>query len=194
MRHKRSIIGAMGAALLLFAVVCAAFASGGEGAEEGSPVMKYVAQIFNFAILIAVLALVLGKTLKAGLKQRTEAIEKTLNEARQARELAEKALRDVEERLKYKDKEFEELISQSLRSGEIEREEIIKEAEKLAAKALEQAKSNIDYELKQAKAAIREEAVGLAMELAEKKIKERLGDKEQKRLFEESLAKLEAGK
>ena len=68
------------------------------------------------------------------------------------------------------------------------------EGKKLSEKILEQAKTNIEFELEQAKAEIRAEAVELAMELARKKIGERLTPDEQKKLIEESLAKLEAGK
>ena len=44
--------------------------------------------------------------------------------------------------------------------------------------------------LKHAKEAIKAEAVEIAMELAEKKLKEKLTKKEQERLLEESLMKI----
>jgi len=167
-----------------------AFAGGGEEAG-GSHVMEWVWKVLNFAILVFVLVKFFGPMLKGFLKQRSEAIEKTLNEARQARELAEKALAEVRERLKGKDKEIAEIIASAKESGEKEREALLAEADKLGRKILEQARANMDFELKRAKEAIRAEAVELAIELAEKKIKERLTPEEQKRLLEESLLKLE---
>ncbi len=61
----------------------------------------------------------------------------------------------------------------------------------MQAKIVEQTKNNIDYEIKRAKEAIKEEAVLIAMELAEKKIREKMTKDEQVRLLEESLAKIE---
>jgi F-type H+-transporting ATPase subunit b len=55
---------------------------------------------------------------------------------------------------------------------------------------LEQAKTNIDFEVKHAKAVIKAEAVELAMELAEKKLKDKLTKDEQERLLDDSLVKI----
>jgi F-type H+-transporting ATPase subunit b len=124
------------------------------------------------------------------LKKRTELIEKTLNEAKEAKEAALKALREAEGRLKTKDAEIEAILAAAKRSGEQERDRIIEEGGKLKEKILEQAKTNIDFELKHAKEAIKAEAVELAMELAEKKLKDKLTKEEQVKLLDESLAKI----
>lgn len=124
------------------------------------------------------------------LKKRTELIEKTLNEAKEAKEAALKALKEAEERLKTKDAEVEAIISAAKKSGEVERDRIIEESGKLKEKILEQAKTNIEYELKHAKEAIKAEAVELAMELAEKKLKDKLTKEEQEKLLDESLVKI----
>lgn len=75
-------------------------------------------------------------------------------------------------------------------AGERERDRFIEEGDRLREKILKQAKTNIDYELKSAKEAIKAEAVEIAMELAEKKLKEKLTKEEQERLLEESLTKI----
>ena len=168
-----------------------AFASG--GGEEGkhtSLFMDYLWKIINFGILFFVLFKFGKKPIQSFLKQRTELIEKTLKEAKEAKELAQKALREVEERFRTKDKDIEEILSASKRAGEQERERLLEEGNKLREKIYEQAKVNIDYELKHAKDAIKAEAVEIAMELAEKKLKDRLTKKDQERLLEESLMKI----
>ena len=178
---------------LVLSLVLAAsgFASSGESAH-GPTVMDWVWKVVNFALLFIILVKFGRKPLKDFLANRTKLIEKSLNEAKEAKELAQKALEEVQKRLKNKDKEIEEIISSAKASGEREREALIKEGERLSERALEQAKTNIDYELKQARETIKAEAVELAMELAEKKLKDRLTPEEQKRLIEESMAKLEA--
>jgi len=168
-----------------------AFASG--GGEEGkhtSLFMDYLWKIINFGVLFFILFKFGKKPLQSFLKQRTELIEKTLKEAKEAKELAQKALQEVEERFRTKDKDIEEILSASKRAGEQERERLLEEGNKLRGKIYEQAKINIDYELKHAKDAIKAEAVEIAMELAEKKLKEKLTKKDQERLLEESLMKI----
>jgi F-type H+-transporting ATPase subunit b len=129
--------------------------------------------------------------IKGYFRRRTELIEQTLKEAKEARALAEKALAEVEERLKVKDKEIAEIVAYARQSGESEKVRLVEEGEGMQAKIVEQTKNNIDYEIKRAKEAIKEEAVLIAMELAEKKIREKMTKDEQVRLLEESLAKIE---
>jgi F-type H+-transporting ATPase subunit b len=129
--------------------------------------------------------------IKGFFKKRTELIEQSLREAREAKELAQKALSEVEERLKVKDTEIEKIIAAAKQSGENEKTRLIEEGDKLKNRILEQARTNIDYEVKRAKESIKEEAVEIAMGLAEKKLKEKLSKDEQLKLLEESLAKIE---
>ena len=185
----------------LFAIQCsllfaaAAFASGGRGEEAasaGSIIKSYIWQIINFLILVGALAFMMKKMdLKGYFKKRTELIEQSLREAREAKELAQKAFAEVEERLKTKDSEVENIIAAARQSGEKEKARLVEEGDKLKTRILEQARTNIDYEVKRAKEAIKEEAVEIALELAEKKLKEKLSKDEQLKLLEESLAKIE---
>lgn len=177
--------------ILSFAFVSYAFGSGGGDEAAHTPLWKdYFWKIVNFGVLVFILFKFGKKPFQNFLRSRTELIEKTLNEAKEARASAEKALREVEERLKTKDAEIQTIISAAQKSGEQERDRIIEESAKLNEKILEQAKTNIEFELKSAKEAIKAEAVELAMELAEKKLKEKLTKEEQERLLDESLMKI----
>ncbi|MFZ3123367.1 MAG: F0F1 ATP synthase subunit B [Thermodesulfovibrionales bacterium] len=177
--------------ILCLASVSVAFASGG-GEEGASAIFKdYLWKIINFGILFFVLYKFGKKPLQSFLKQRTELIEKTLKEAQQAKELAQKALAAVEERLKARDRETVEIVSSAKESGEKEKARFIEEGNRMKEKILEQARTNIAYEVKRAKETIMEEAAAIAIELAEKKLKEKLTQEEQLRLLEESLAKIE---
>ena len=179
--------------LIIFSIAFASFAFAAGAPEEGghaSILKEYMWKIINFAILVIILFKFGKKPLGDFLKKRTELIEKTLNEAKEAKEAAVKALREAEERFKTKDAEVKEILDAAKKSGELERDRIIEETAKLKDKILEQAKTNIDYELKHAKEAIKAEAVELAMELAEKKLKEKLTKEEQEKLLDESLVKI----
>jgi len=178
------------AASLIF--VSAAFANEAGGEAEGSLFKAYLWPVINFLVLVFLMVYMMKKMdIKGYFKKRTELIEQSLKEAREAKELAQKALVEVEERLKMKDREIEEIVAAAKESGEKEKARLIEEGEKMKEKILDQAKTNIDYEVKRAKESIKEEAVEIAMELAEKKLKSKLTPEEQMKLLEESVAKIE---
>ncbi len=169
-----------------------AIASGGGEAAPKSLLATYAPAILNFVILVGLLVFLMKMMdIKGYFRKRTELIEQSLKEAREAKELAQKALAQVEERLKIKDKELEEILSAARESGEREKTRIIEEGAKLKERILEQTKNNIDFEVKMAKETIKQEAVEIAMGLAEKKLKDRLTKEEQIKLLEESLLKIE---
>jgi len=169
-----------------------AFASGGGEEGQSNLLMGYVWSIINFLILVGLLVFMMKKMdIKGYFRKRTELIEQSLKEAKEAKELAQKALAEVEERLRIKDREIEEIMAAAKESGDREKARLIEEGDRMKARLVEQAKTNIDFELKRAKETIKQEAVEIAMELAEKKLKEKLTKDEQVRLLEESILKIE---
>ncbi|MEC4685907.1 MAG: F0F1 ATP synthase subunit B [Nitrospirota bacterium] len=168
----------------------AVFAMKGEG-EGGSDWQSWLWKIVNFAILLFILLKFLKKPMKDYFKQRTELIEKSLTEAREAKELAQKALKEVEEKLTLKDQEIERIIESAKQSGQAEHDNLIEQGKEMSEKIRQQVRTNIEMELKNAKAALRAEASGLALKLAEKRLRERLTEEEQMRLLEESIKRLE---
>ena len=191
--HKKKILYIIAFTVFNLAVAAFVYASsgGGEGAEHAAPWWKdYIWKIINFLLLVVILFKFAKKPMQNFFQKRTELIEKTLNEAKEAKAISLKALQEVETRLKAKDAEIEAILAASKKSGEQERASIIAESDRLKAKILAQAKTNIEYELKHAKEAIKAEAVELAMELAEKKLKEKMTKEEQEKLFDDSLMKI----
>ncbi len=190
-KRFRSVFYLSLCAFHFFLFTAVAFAAEGGEAEE-SIFKAYMWPVINFLVLLALLIYAFKKAdIKGYFRKRTELIEQTLNEARQAKELAQKALAEVEERLKVKDKEIEEIVASAKYSGEREKARLAEEGEKMKEKIMEQARTNIEFELKRAKETIKGEAVEIAMELAEKKLKEKMTKEEQMKLLEESVAKIE---
>lgn len=167
------------------------FAAEEGGEQGGGSIMGWVWRLVNFAILVFILVKFAGKPLKDYFQQRKALIEKSIQEAQEAKALAVKALAEVEARLKLKDSEVEEIKKAALSSGEEEKARLIAEGERLAAKILEQAKSNIEYEVKKAKDIIKAEAVESSLQLAEEKIKSRITKEDQEKLLKESMKLLE---
>jgi F-type H+-transporting ATPase subunit b len=197
-RNQKSITFVLLSILPVLLLASLSLASGGEGGEgeaQQSLFKAYFWPVINFLFLIVLMVYMLKKMdIKGYFKKRTELIEQTLKEAKEARELAQKALAEVEERLKVKDTEIQEIIQSAKHSGEREKTRLAEEGEKMKEKILEQAKTNIDFEVKKAKEAIKAEAVDIALELAEKKLREKLTREEQMKLLEESVAKIEGKK
>ncbi|HDH04957.1 MAG TPA: ATP synthase F0 subunit B [Nitrospirae bacterium] len=171
--------------------VSAAFASGG-GGEHHFTWMDWLWPLVNFAVLVAILVFFSRKPVVEYFKKRTELIENSLKEASEAKELAQKTLNEVRGRLKTTDSEIEQILAAAKKSGEKEKEAIIAEGVRLKEKILEQAKANIDFELQKAREKIKADAALLALDLAEKQIKEKLGKKEQEVLIDDYIKRLEA--
>jgi len=189
--RKSRIVRILAGAVFSLAAASVVYAGGGGAGEEQVPLWKdYMWKIINFLILIIILFKFARKPMQNFFQKRTELIEKTLREAQEAKEASLKALQEVEARLKEKDAEVEAILAAAKKSGEQERDAIFADSERLKAKIMEQAKTNIEFELKHAKEAIKAEAVALAMDLAEKKIREKLTREEQEKLLEDSLVKI----
>ena len=169
------------------------FAAGGGGSGETAFTWKdWMWPVINFSILAVVLVLAGRKPVKEYFRKRTELIEKSLQEASDAKELARKTLDAVQARLRNTDRELEAILEAARRSGEKEKEAIIAEGERVKEKIIEQAKANIDFELQKAKETIKSDAALMALELAEKEIKGKLGQKEQESLIDDYIKRLEA--
>ncbi|MBI5103025.1 MAG: ATP synthase F0 subunit B [Nitrospirae bacterium] len=152
----------------------------------------YMWPVINFLFLVFLMVFMMKKMdIKGYFRKRTELIEQTLKEAKEAKALAEKALLEVEEKLKLKDREIGEIIAYAKQSAESEKTRLVEEGEGMKAKILEQTRNNIAYEIRKAKDTLKEEAALISMELAEKKIRETMTKAEQVRLLEESIAKIE---
>ncbi len=161
-----------------------------EGAEPAASFKDLLWPVINFAILVFILVKFGRKPISEFLKKRTELIEKSLKEAEEAKELAKKAFSEVQERLLGMDKEINNILESAKKAGEREKEALIAQGESLKSKIIEQAKANIEYELQKAKKAIKSEAALMALELAEKQIKEKLDAKGHEKLTEEYIQKI----
>ena len=177
---------------ILFAAVAFASEAAGHGEAAHFTWRDWFWPVINFSVLVFVLFFFGRKPLSDFFKGRTEMIERSIKEATEAKELAQKTLAEVKKRLENTDAEIKEIIEDTRRSGEKEKEALIAEGERMKAKIIEQAKANIDFELQKAKEQIKSDAARMALELAEKQIKEKLGQKEQDALTDDYIKRLEA--
>lgn len=163
---------------------------GGGHGEEGATMLDWGKRVLNFTIIAAGLGYIYSKYIKGSLKGRIESIESALAEAKSAREEALKRLADVEARLKDKDSELAGLISVAEENGRKEKALLIEEGARMAEDIIASAKDNLDSELIKAKEELRREAALVALELAEKMVRENITKEDRTRIVEEYIAKV----
>jgi F-type H+-transporting ATPase subunit b len=121
---------------------------------------------------------------------RREKIEKALADAEAAREAAERKLAEYSEKLAKANQEIDAIQATIRNEAELEKERIIAEATAASAKIRAQAEQAASQEIGRAKAELRQEAVRLAVGLAEETLKEKINKDDQDRLVGEYLAKV----
>jgi len=149
-----------------------------------------VIQVVNFLILIALLSKFLFNPLKKFLADRAEGIEKALAESRLAREAATRAREDCKAQILATQREAAALREQVQREVEEERQRLLQMSREEAQRMLADAKMTIEAETKRARAALRDEVVGLSLAAAERLLGRSMTGEDQKRLAEQYVRDL----
>jgi F-type H+-transporting ATPase subunit b len=169
-----------------------------EAAHEGAHHVDSAAQMKDFAwrcldfgalVVIAVWA-IKKADLKGTLSARRSGIERTLKEAVEAKEAAEKKFQEYSVRLDQANQEIEQISLNMKREGEAEKERIIAEAKVAAERIKAQAESAAAQEVLKAKGELRAEAAKLAVELAEQKIVKNIAKGDQDKLVGDYISKV----
>lgn len=179
--------------LLVLGGMSSAWASGGGETVEMVPFFSsnFLWTVINFALVVFLLAK-FGKTpMKEALRARKEKIAHGMNEAAEARSLAEKALKQTEQRLSEKDATVKTILDEARETAEREEQLMVEQAQKASRDIVDRARASVDVELKKAMDQLKAEAVRLAMETAEKKIAGMMTSEDQKRLVNQYITGME---
>ena len=129
----------------------------------------------------------LRKPASKALRARIEEIEKQLKDLEARKQAAEKELATYNEKIARLDHEAGQIATEYERQGKEARARIIEEAKAAAQKLEEQAKRNIEYEMKSARERLQAEVIEKALLKAESRLKERVTAADQDRLIDEYL-------
>jgi F-type H+-transporting ATPase subunit b len=174
--------------MLLLGVAWAA-EEGGHGGPSKWPDFWY--RMLNFSIMVGVLIFLFKKfNLKGFFAKRTESIAHTLNELEIKKKEAEKTYEEYKEKLAQLDKETDRILQEYIEQGEREKARIIANAEKAAAEIREQTDMAIEQEIKSATEDLKREIAELSVTAAEKLLKERIGEGDQKKLVDDFMTKV----
>jgi F-type H+-transporting ATPase subunit b len=144
-------------------------------------------RIVNFAVLATVLVLVLRKPLAGYLNAKTEQIHAQLAEAKSKLENADVERRKADDLLARLDDEVRKAREEAKRSAEAERDRIVKAAEQEASRIRDVARKQIDAEVEAGRRKLLAQATDLAVELAEKKLRQSMTADDQRNLVDRSI-------
>lgn len=172
----------------MFASASIALASGGGGHQEFTFMEDWLPRLVNFAVIAAVVVYFGRKPIRDFFKNRSVEIARAMQESQEAREKAVADLAEMERKIKELAVETNKMIADAKARGEKDKQALLDEGKKLAQDIQDQVKQGIDMEVRKAKSALATEASLLALELAENKIKDSIGAKDQQRILKEYIA------
>jgi len=129
-----------------------------------------LALILNFAIIVALLAWALGKSVPGIMRSRNESIRKALDDARAASQDASRRLAEIENRLRQMDVEIGRMQAGAEKEAEGEEARIKQAAEDDLKKIIQAAEQEIAAAAKQVRRDLSAHTADLALALARKQI------------------------
>jgi F-type H+-transporting ATPase subunit b len=161
-------------------------------AESESPWNAWMLfwRVVNTVALIGLLIYFVRKPLSSFFSERKTQISRDLEEAQEQREKAEALLSDYKQRLGGMEKEVEKLRAELQKSADAESVKIEANAEKLSLSIVEAAKLAAEQEVRKARVTLKNEAVGLAVQMAESLVREKINDTDRKKIIEDYLVKV----
>ena len=152
----------------------------------------FIWTIFTFLVLLAVLAKFAWRPLLAVLDERQQAIRKSLDDARQAKQDLERVHAESAKILEQARKEAESIVASTRTDVNQFREEMRLKAREEAAGIVKNAERQIELETARALQQIRHEAVDLSVTIASKLLQRNVSKDDNARLIEDTFKQIEA--
>jgi len=149
--------------------------------------------VWSFAVFLGLLALLTKfawKPIMQGLEKREEGIARQIAETKAANDEARRMLASYERRLAEASEEVKGMLDEARRDADATRQSIVAEARKAAEEERVRATREIGLAKDDALAQIAEKAGHLAVEVAGKFLREKLGQEDQARLVRDSVASM----
>jgi len=144
--------------------------------------------LITFAIVLIVLKKKAFGPIQAAIDARRAQIESDIDAAQTAREEAQAALAEYRQALAESRKEATKILDDARRVSEDQRKKAIAELEAEKTRLLERAKDEINTETRNSLQTIKAQLAELTVATAEKVVRTRLDEAEQRRLIDEALA------
>jgi F-type H+-transporting ATPase subunit b len=158
------------------------------GHEEG--LLPVIARLMNFGILVGALIYLLRSPLAAYLSDRGTQIRSDLVNAAELKQTAAAQLEEIDRKMKALPGELDALRAQGAQEIAAEEARIRTAASAERDRLLEQARRDIDQQVKVAERQLVSHAADLAVGVAEQRIKKAITDEDQKRLADRYVQQL----
>jgi F-type H+-transporting ATPase subunit b len=154
----------------------------------------WIWKLVNMLLFFGFLAYLVGGPIKRAFAERTVAIQRAADEARERRAKADQMAADIQERLSRIEGEVQAIRDRAQSEGERQKRELIAAAEAEAKKIIANAQSEVDNRLRHARSELTDYAGELAAQRAEQILREKINADDQRRLFQESLTEVEGAR
>lgn len=148
-------------------------------------------QILNLAVMIAALTVILHKPVAKILGEREERVEKTLAQVASSQKEAEALLARYHQQIQNAKQEAQGIVDRATNLGEQMRQEIVRNAESEAIRAMTRAKAEITAEKDKALSQIRDEVASLAVLAAGKIIGRSMTVEDHEKMVKDFVAELD---
>lgn len=164
---------------------------------SGAPLMAaggdvLVPKIINTVIFFGGLGYLLRNVIADFFGNRVKTIRNDLEKAEKSREEANRRLAELDEKMKNLDSEVEDIRAQAQKEAEDLKKRILEQAEHDSQRIMEQATAEIDNMRREATANLKTYMADLAMDEAEKIIRETISEEEHAKLFADFTAQVGA--
>ncbi len=178
--------------ILPLVLICAvAYASEDGGHEDSKKTwIDFAWRIFNFGILVGFLYWVGAKKIKEFFFERRDNIKATIEEKLSEKEETEKKFKDYSARLDKATEEITNIFEMIKTQGLTEKEKIIEDAKRAAAKMIEDTQARMEQELKAARNELRAEAAELSVSMAEDLLKKNITQEQHEYMVKDYLDKV----
>jgi len=178
--------------ILPLVLTCAvAYASEGGGHEDNVKMwIDFAWRIFNFGLLVWFLYWVAAKKIKEFFVDRRHNIKATIEEKLSEKEETEKKFKEYSMRLDKATEEIKNIFEMIKAQGLTEKEKIIEDAQKAAAKMIEDTQARMEQELKAARNQLRSEAAELSVAMAEELLKKNINQELHENMVKDYLDKV----
>jgi len=153
----------------------------------------FLFEVLNLVLLLGVLAFLTRKPISNYLADRRDTIRNNIETAEKLYQDAESRLAEWRQRAEGLDAEVESIREAARKSAEQEAAGILADAQATAERIRASAHSTVEGELRRARAALRDEAANLAIELAGGQLREQVTDADRDRLVDEFVTRIENG-
>ncbi len=176
--------------LLAFIVLLAALVPTAAFASEGGGLISLdkslIIQAFNFLLLLFLLSKL---PLMAKMDERSQAIQKSLDEAQAARAEAQKERAEHAAKIQAAHAEAQQIRAEALKDAADEQRRLVEAAKAEAARLVTSARQEMEQDVRRARQELRQEVADLAISAAERLIKKSLNDADHRRIVDDAIGR-----